>query len=152
MHKIWKEPIAVLALVVSLTTCMVGARANSKTNIEGWCASYTSTGKDALHRLSITKDEKNGETKIHAWAAAFPDDIDWGEVTAEVYGDRDSTGVNFVAHFSNDKHKSMLVIVPNSGGGSPHAGGLIQCSVYEKFADGRPREFTCEYLRTETQK
>lgn len=108
----------------------IGVQADQADN---WCAEYVAREQRGLHKILIRRDKT--EIKIHAYAYGFPDDIDLGETIAEVY-----PGVGppqFVAHFSDSKSKSMLVISPNGGGNANKPGGLISANLFVKHEDGR---------------
>lgn len=109
-------------------------------SIENWCTTYTCPNKGYLHKITIRKDERN-QVKVHAFGTGFPDDIDWGEVTAETYSNEGNNIPSFVAHFSPGNTKAMLIVSPISGGGSPHAGGYVECDTYMKRLDGKLQHF-----------
>jgi hypothetical protein len=142
--KCWK--IAALALAINALVLPFWANADA---VDNWCTNYVSDYKGHLKRVTIRKD--GDKVKIHAFGTGFPDDIDWGESTAEVYPDEGGHLPRFIAHFSVGATKSMLIVSPNSGGGAPHEGGLVVCDVFLKTTDGKPQRYTGQNLRTETE-
>jgi hypothetical protein len=141
--KKWIVPALAFAFNALVLTLPANADA-----VDNWCTTYVSDYKGHLHRVTIRKDAD--KVKIHVFGSGFPDDIDWGESTAEVYPDEGGHLPRFIAHFSIGTTKSMLVVAPNSGGGVPHEGGLIGCYVYLKTTDGKPQRYTGQNLKTET--
>ncbi len=86
--------------------------------MDNWCTTYASNVKGYLHKITIRRD--GDKVKIHAIGTGFPDDIDWGESTADVYSDENGSLPRFIFHFSVGTTKSMLVVSPNTGGGRPN--------------------------------
>lgn len=139
-----------IGLSLMCAMCWLAAQAAEDHSIN-WCTTYVSSALDGLHRISISSDPKTNQIKIHAWAKAFPDDIDWGETPAEVYQDSSKMLPCFVGHFSVGTLKAMLVLQPNSGGGKPHYGGLVIGTLFQKYCDGRPLKYEIQQFNTETK-
>lgn len=139
----WK--LVALSFAINLLISQLAANADA---VDNWCTTYASTYKGHLHKITIRKDD--GKVKIHAFGTGFPDPIDWGESTAEVYSDEGDRLPRFIAHFSVGRTNSMLVVAPNSGGGAPHEGGSIVCDVYMKTAEGKPQRYTGQNLNTDS--
>lgn len=134
-----------LTVIMFALPCTIAALALDR--VDGWLASYVNRESKGLHRFEIRRVDK--EIKIRAWSYGFPDDVDWGEVTADVYPEHNGIP-HFVANFAPKNATCMLVVMPNSGGGEPHSGGLAICSLYTKYKDGRPPD--CISTNFETPK
>jgi hypothetical protein len=131
-HEIMINRVKRASIILVLVFCFVATKVQADL-ADNWCAEYIGREQHGLHKIFIRRDKV--EIKIHAYAFGFPDDIDLGEAVAEVYPG--SGLVQFVAHFSDSKSKSMLVISPNSGGSTDHPGGLISANLFVNHNDGR---------------
>ncbi len=138
--------LAQITLTSSMLLPFISLSAYADT-VDNWCSSYTTQEKRGLHKITIRKD--GDKLKIHAIGNGFPDDIDWGESTAEVYpAETPGQLPRFIAHYSVGPARTMLIVRPYSGGNGPHSGGVVECESYAQKAD-KPQRFVQQLLQTE---
>jgi hypothetical protein len=112
------------ALLASAIFCPI-AKADE---VDNWLASYESPQSLALKKIELRKNDK-GELKVRAYGTGYPEDVDWGEVTAVVHKQFGGGPSNFVASFAIPRAKELLIIDPINGGGKPNSGGYLNGGV-----------------------
>lgn len=134
--------ILLLMLLNIVTTLSVQAD-----EVETWLASYEAPQSLALKKIELRKNDK-GELKIRAVATGYPEDVDWGEETAQVHKQMGGGPPNFMVTFSLPKAKELLIVNPTSNSGKPFAGGGVWAELFTTFKDGRPPEFVRQFMQT----
>ncbi|CAN5148955.1 hypothetical protein BH10CYA1_BH10CYA1_62600 [soil metagenome] len=133
-----------LLVLFAAVACIPAANAD---DVDNWLTSYVAPKSLALKKIELRKNDK-GEVKIRAYGTGYPDDVDWGEVTAQVHKQVGGGLPNFLATFSIPKAKELLIINPNSGGGKPNSGGYVLVELFTTFNDGRQSEFVRLSMQT----
>jgi hypothetical protein len=108
------------------------------------CGDYTSDEKGFVHckKISIWK-AKDGKTKGHLILAGYPDDVDLGETTFDVYPQRDgSHGDRLIGILASNKMND-LVVVETQPTSNPYLNtpGFINVSSHITYKDGRPNVY-----------
>lgn len=135
----------------ALLTAVVFAPAVNADEVDNWLTSYAAPKSLALKKIVLRKNDK-GDLKIRAYGTGYPDDVDWGEVTAQVHKQVGGGPSNFVATFPIPKAKELLIVNPNSGGAKPNSGGLVWVELFTTFTDGRQPEFVRLTMQTPPEK
>lgn len=132
-------------MLIAASIVAPNARANDTDN---WIASYEDPKSLALKKIELRKTDK-GEVKARAFGTGYPDDVDWGEVTAQTHKDAVGGGTaNFLATFSIPKAKELIIISPLNGGSKPFGGGSVNVELFTTFTDGRQPEYVRQYMQT----
>ena len=131
------------AFLVSVIFCPI-AKADE---VDSWLASYESPKSLALKKIELRKNDK-GELKVRAYGTGYPEDVDWGEVTAVVHKQFGGGPSNFVASFAIPKAKELLIIEPTNSNGKPNSGGYVSVELFTTFNDGHQPEFIRQQMIT----
>lgn len=135
-------------ILLTLLTAVAFIPSASANEADNWITSYEFPKSLALKKIELRKTDK-GEVKMRAYGTGYPDDVDWGEVTAQVHKDvGGGSPANFLATFSIPKAKELLIINPNSGSAKPNSGGSVMVELFTTFTDGRPSEYVRQWMQT----
>lgn len=101
----------------------------------------------ALKKIELRKNDK-GEVRVKAIATGYPENIDWGEETAQVHKQMGGGPPNFMVTFSLPKAKEALIVNPTNNSGKPFAGGSVWVELFTTFKDNRQPEFVRQIMQT----